>query len=70
MIDLTVARIVILWLETVTKVLPHSSVSYAERQVLTGQRNAYVDSEQHTVLIASWQVNLSIAGMFLPCAPL
>lgn len=43
----------------------HSSVSYAERHVLTGQSNAYVDSEQHTVLIARWRVNLSIAGMFL-----
>lgn len=41
-------------------VLPHSSVSSADGRVLTGQSNAYADSELdlQTVLIARWQVNL------------
>lgn len=38
----------------------HSSASYAEGHVLTGQSNAYTDIELnlHTVLIACWQVKL------------
>lgn len=53
-------------------VLLHSSASYAEGRVITGQSNAYADRalDLHTVLIARWQVKLWFAGMFQPSTPM